>query len=134
MLSWHRPRPRLSRKPLHRLPRFRPAVEGLEERCLLAAPVIDTIAPQNVPAGKTLIVPVTATSPDGSALTYTVTSSNSAQVTAVAHTSNTFLKLTVQEQQTDGTFKPFADTADQSSMMGWVARDNNFAELGCVIG
>jgi cyclophilin family peptidyl-prolyl cis-trans isomerase len=117
MLSWHRPRPRLSRKPLHRLPRFRPAVEGLEERCLLAAPVIDTIAPQNVPAGKTLIVPVTATSPDGSALTYTVTSSNSAQVTAVAHTSNTFLKLTVQEQQTDGTFKPFADTADQSTLI-----------------
>jgi cyclophilin family peptidyl-prolyl cis-trans isomerase len=53
-------------------------VEGLEDRCLLAAPAVDpiTFAPLNVPAGKTLFVPVTATDTDGNPLTYTATSSN----------------------------------------------------------
>ena len=35
---------------------YRPVVEGLEDRCLLAAPVLDTIAvPLNLPVGKSLM-------------------------------------------------------------------------------
>jgi cyclophilin family peptidyl-prolyl cis-trans isomerase len=70
-------------------------VEGLEDRCLLAAPVIDPIAvPLNLPLGKSLIIPITATDPAGGAVTYTVTSSDP-QVTVTPHNNATFLKLTV---------------------------------------
>ena len=42
---------------------------------VLAAPVIDPIPNANIPAGKTLILPVTAGSPNGRPLTFTATSS-----------------------------------------------------------
>ena len=62
----------------HQRRAYRPIVEGLEDRCLLAAPVVDpiTFTPLNVPAGKTLFVPVTATDTDGNPLTYTAMSSD----------------------------------------------------------
>src|ERR1041385_1839359 len=66
-------------------------IEVLEERRLLAAPVIDAISNVTVPSGKSLIVPVTASDADSDTLTYSV-SSSSANVTASVHTGNPFLK------------------------------------------
>ena len=59
-----------------------------------AAPVIDPISNVSVPAGKSLILPVTATSTNGRALTYTVTGSTNAMA-IVLHTNNPFWKLNV---------------------------------------
>jgi cyclophilin family peptidyl-prolyl cis-trans isomerase len=74
--------------------RLRPRPEALEDRRLLTGPVIDPISPVTVPAGKSLILPVTATDTDGNPLTYTV-ASNNPKVTATVHTGNPFLKLSV---------------------------------------
>src|SRR5262249_44105606 len=104
MLKWFR---RPAGRPPRRL-HCRPFVEGLEERCLLAAPVIDPIANVTVPAGKALVVPVTATDTDGKPLTYTAASDNAA-VTVAVETGNPFLKLTVAEQQSDGTLTNLGD-------------------------
>src|SRR5436309_2707497 len=99
MRTWLRFRQRASRRHVYSASgiafalRSRPSVEGLEERCLLAAPVLDLIPGQITPFGKTVQVPVTASDADGDALTYSVTSSNP-QFTATLHT-GTFLKLTV---------------------------------------
>src|SRR5688500_11956425 len=54
----------------------RACMEVLEERQLLANPVLDPIPDQRVPGGKSLIVPLTATDEDGDRLTYTVSSDN----------------------------------------------------------
>src|SRR5262245_19615344 len=78
----------------HRARTYRPFTEGLEARRLLAAPVIDPIAAQTVPAGKTLFVPVTGGDADGNPLTYTVTSSNP-QVTAQVRPRSPFLRISV---------------------------------------
>jgi cyclophilin family peptidyl-prolyl cis-trans isomerase len=88
--------------------RRRPWLEQLEERCLLAAPVVDPIGNVTVPAGKSVVVPVTATDTDGNPLTYTATSDNSA-VTVEVHSGNPFLKISVSEQETDGTLKSMGD-------------------------
>jgi cyclophilin family peptidyl-prolyl cis-trans isomerase len=93
MLNWIR---RQARKPARsgRTHSYRPRVEGLEDRCLLTV-AITAIPSQNVPQGRTLIVPVAATDSAGNPLTYTVTSSNSSQVNAQVLTGNTFMKITV---------------------------------------
>jgi cyclophilin family peptidyl-prolyl cis-trans isomerase len=62
----------------------------------LAAPVIDPIANVTIPAGKSLILPITATSANGLPLTYTITSSTNA-VAVVMHTNNPFWQLTVAQ-------------------------------------
>src|SRR5947207_4889700 len=74
---------------------YRPVVEGLEDRCLLAAPVVDPInfQPLNVPVSKSLFIPITATDSDGDALSYTVTSSNS--LVTVTPRTGTYLKMSV---------------------------------------
>jgi len=101
-----------ARKPIARR---RLVVEELEDRCLLAAPVITTIAgmstsgtltPLNLPIGKSLIVPITATA--SNPLTYTVTSDNP-DVIVDLHTGNPFLEL----DTTDGTmvFEMLQDVA-----------------------
>ena len=59
-----------------------------------AAPVIDPIPSASIPAGKTLILPVTAGSPNGRPLTFTITSSTDA-IALVPHTNNPFWKLSV---------------------------------------
>jgi len=61
-----------------------------------AVPVIDPIGNVTIPAGKSLILPVTATSPTGRPLTYTVTSSTNG-IAAVLHTNNPFWQLTVAQ-------------------------------------
>jgi cyclophilin family peptidyl-prolyl cis-trans isomerase len=75
-------------------------VEALEDRCLLAAPVLDPIqVPLNIPVGKTLVVPISGTDPAGGPVTYTVTSSNP-KVTVLTHSNNTFLQMTVTQGTT----------------------------------
>jgi uncharacterized repeat protein (TIGR02543 family) len=59
-------------------------------------PTIDPIANVTIPAGKSLILPVTATSPSGRPLTYTVVSSTNA-IAVVQHTNNPFWQLTVAQ-------------------------------------
>jgi peptidyl-prolyl cis-trans isomerase A (cyclophilin A) len=61
---------------------------------LPAAPVIDPIPNANIPAGKSLIVPVTATSPNGRPLLFTATSSTNAIIVQV-HTNEPFWKMSV---------------------------------------
>ena len=68
--------------------------ESLEPRCLLAAPVLDTIADAAFPAGKSLILPLTASDADGDPLAYSFSSDNSA-VTVQMHAGNPVLRLTV---------------------------------------
>ena len=63
-------------------------------QCALAAPVIDPIGNVTIPAGKSLIIPVTATSPSGRPLTFTATSSTNRIIVQV-HTNNPFWKMTV---------------------------------------
>jgi cyclophilin family peptidyl-prolyl cis-trans isomerase len=61
---------------------------------LAAAPVIDPIPAATIPAGKSLIVPITASSTNGRPLTFTITSSTNA-IAVVPHTNNPFWKLSV---------------------------------------
>ena len=61
---------------------------------LPAAPAIDPIPSANIPAGKSLFVPITATSPNGRPLTFTATSSTN-RITVEVKTNNPFWKLTV---------------------------------------
>ncbi len=61
---------------------------------LVAAPVIDPIPAATIPAGKSLIVPITACSTNGRPLAFTITSSTNA-IAAVTHTDNPFWKLSV---------------------------------------
>jgi cyclophilin family peptidyl-prolyl cis-trans isomerase len=59
-----------------------------------AAPVIDPIPAATIPAGKSLILPLTATSANGRPLRFTITSSTNA-LAVVMHTNNLFWKLSV---------------------------------------
>lgn len=59
-----------------------------------AAPVIDPIPSAGIPAGKTLILPVTAGSPNGRPLTFTATSSTNG-ITVEVHTNNPFWKMSM---------------------------------------
>lgn len=59
-----------------------------------AGPVIDPFNNVSIPAGKSFIVPVTATSTNGRPLTFTATSSTNA-IAVVMHTNNPFWKMTV---------------------------------------
>src|SRR5260370_35936544 len=73
---------------------YKPVVEILEERCLLAAPVIDPIQVQlNLPAGKSLIVPISAADPAGGLISYTLTPPPGSQGTAT-HLTRSFVSLT----------------------------------------
>ncbi|MBE0540796.1 MAG: peptidylprolyl isomerase [Verrucomicrobia bacterium] len=61
-----------------------------------AGPVIDPIPNANIPAGKSLTLPVTASSPEGRPLTYTVTSSTN-RITVEVHTNNPYWKMSVAQ-------------------------------------
>jgi cyclophilin family peptidyl-prolyl cis-trans isomerase len=71
-----------------------------------AVPVIDPIPNASLPAGKTLILPVTASSPGGQPLTFTATSSTN-RITIVVHTNEPFWKMSmvqVAPSNTPGAF------------------------------
>jgi len=59
-----------------------------------AVPVIDPIPNASIPAGKTLILPVTASSPNGQSLTFTATS-NTNSITVQVHTNEPFWKMSI---------------------------------------
>ena len=88
-----------------------------------AAPVIDPIADVTIPAGKSLIVPVTATSSNGRPLTYTVTSSTNG-IAVVMHTNNPFWQLSVAQVA-----DPSAPGAYQTPYRGGVATVTNVGNL-----
>ena len=92
--------------------RRRPAVEVLEGRQLLAAPVIAPIAPVTMPEGKTEFVPVQGTDPDGGAISYTATS-DATGITATVRSGHPYLTLSVQGYG-DLTFQLFDDLAPQT--------------------
>src|SRR5439155_7777350 len=70
-----------------------------EERLVLTGASIDPIGTNvlpNVPANKTLFMPVTGADTDGKPLTYSVTSSNGAVIDATVHTTAaSFIKISV---------------------------------------
>ena len=70
-------------------------MERLEERQLLASPVIDTVAAVTIPSPKTLIVPLTASDADGDALTWSV-QSNNLDIIPTIHTGNPFVQINVK--------------------------------------
>jgi cyclophilin family peptidyl-prolyl cis-trans isomerase len=63
---------------------------------LWAGPVIDPLPNVILPAGKSIIIPITATVTNGQPLTYTVTGSTNAMA-LVLHTNNPFWKLNVAQ-------------------------------------
>jgi cyclophilin family peptidyl-prolyl cis-trans isomerase len=74
----------------------RAAVESLELRQYLAAPVLDAIPAQVAPIGKTLQIPLTASDADGDTLTYTVTDNSGSVTTFLRPSTNTWFELDVQ--------------------------------------
>lgn len=60
----------------------------------VAAPTIDPLGDVTIPAGKSLIIPVTATSPNGRPLTFTATSSTNG-IAVEVHTNDPFWKMSV---------------------------------------
>jgi len=89
----------------------------------LAAPVIDPIANVTIPAGKSLIIPVTATNSNGLPLTYTVTSSTNG-IAVVMHTNNPFWQLSVAQAASSD-----APGAYQTPYRGGVATVTNVGNL-----
>jgi cyclophilin family peptidyl-prolyl cis-trans isomerase len=82
---------------------------SLEERLVMAAPVLDPLAAATLPAGKTLMIPLTATDADGDALTYTVSGDNG-QILATVKTGQPFLKFSIAGYG-DMVFQLFDDIA-----------------------
>ena len=62
---------------------------GLLTLSASAAPVIDPISNVNLPAGKSLTIPITASSTNGRPLAFTATSSTN-RITLELHTNNPF--------------------------------------------
>src|ERR1017187_10535346 len=89
----------------------------------MAVPVIDPIGNVSVPAGKSLIIPVTATSPNGRPLTFTATSSTNRVVVQV-HTNNPFWKMTVVQAA-----PTIAPGAFQTPFRGSVETVTNIGDL-----
>ena len=88
-----------------------------------AAPVIDLIPSASVPAGKSLTIPITATSSNGRPLTYTITSSTNL-VTVEVHTNNPFWKMSVVQLAASN-----APGAFQTTFRGGIATVTNIGDL-----
>src|SRR6516165_5729377 len=90
---------------------------------LNAAPVIDPISNANIPAGKSVIIPVTANSPNGRPLTFTATSSTNRIVVEVK-TNEPFWKLTVVQVASSN-----APGAFQTPFRGGVTTVTNVGDM-----
>src|ERR1017187_6088364 len=88
-----------------------------------AAPVIDPIPSASIPAGKTLILPVTAGSPNGRPLTFTATSSTN-RITVEVHTNNPFWKMSVVQVA-----PAIAPGAFQTPFRGGIATVTNIGDM-----
>ncbi len=95
------------------------AITGLSS----AAPVIAPIANVTVPAGKSLIIPITATVTNGRPLTYTITGTTNA-IAIVMHTNDPFWKLNVAQACPGGTAGSF-----QIPFRGGVATVTNVGDM-----
>ena len=83
-------------RPAWRRPTYRPNLDVLEDRCLLAAPTIDPIqVPLNIPANKTLIVPITASDPGGGTVSISLAPASGATGIIVTPLTGTFLQISV---------------------------------------
>jgi cyclophilin family peptidyl-prolyl cis-trans isomerase len=89
----------------------------------VAAPVIDPIPNAGIPAGKTLILPVTAASPNGRPLTFTALSSTN-RITVEVHTNNPFWKMSVVQASAGN-----APGAFQTPFRGGVATVTNLGDM-----
>ena len=90
---------------------------------LIAAPLIDSIPAANIPAGTSLIVPVTASSPNGRPLTFTAVSSTN-RILVEIHTNNPFWKMSVVQVAATN-----APGAFQTPFRGGVATVTNVGDL-----
>ena len=90
---------------------------------LLAAPTIDPIPQASIPAGKSLIIPVTATSPNGLPLRFTATSSTT-RITVQVHTNNPFWNMSVAQAAS-----PAAPGAYQTPFRGGLVTVTNLGDL-----
>src|SRR5438132_1895906 len=108
MLNWFTRRPQIKQKQMKKLAScFRPKVEGLEDRTLLSI-TFPAIANQTIPEGKTLLLPLSATSSSGSKITYTISSSDTNITSQLLSSSNPFFKISVAGFG-DMTFELFQD-------------------------
>lgn len=96
---------------------------ALASRIIVAAPVIDPLPSVGVPAGKSITLPITATSPDGRPLTYTITSSTN-RITVEHHTNNPFWKMSVTQVAPSN-----APGAFQTPFRGGLATVTNVGDL-----
>ena len=90
---------------------------------LSAAPTIDPIPNASIPAGKSLIIPVTATSPNGLPLTFSATSSTN-RITVQVHTNNPFWKMSVVQAAS-----PAAPGAYPTPFRGGVETVTNIGDM-----
>jgi cyclophilin family peptidyl-prolyl cis-trans isomerase len=90
---------------------------------LFAAPVISPIANVTVPAGKSLIIPITATVTNGRPLTYTITGTTNAMA-IVVHTNDPFWKLNVAQA-----CAPNAPGSFQTPFRGGLATVTNVGDM-----
>src|SRR6266404_5175261 len=116
MLNWIRRRNPASKA----RPKYRPTVEGLEDRMVLStatAPIIGTIADVSLPNGGPVFVPVTGSSGNNSLISYSAASSDP-NVTVSVRAGFAYLDIkvkgfgpTVNGQATDGdmVFQLFSD-------------------------
>ena len=88
-----------------------------------AAPIIDPINNVSIPAGKSLIIPVTATSPNGLPLTFSATSSTN-RITVQVHTNNPFWKMSVAQAAS-----PAAPGAYQTPFRGGLETVTNVGDM-----
>lgn len=88
-----------------------------------AAPVIDAIPAANIPAGKSLTIPVTASSSNGRPLTYTVLSSTNG-ITIELHTNNPFWKMSVVQMAATN-----APGAFQTPFRGGIVTVTNIGDM-----
>jgi peptidylprolyl isomerase len=87
------------------------------------APTIDPIPNASIPVGKSLIIPVTATSPNGRPLTFTATSSTN-RITIQIHTNNPFWKISVAQAASQG-----APGAYQTPFRGGLQTVTNIGDM-----
>ena len=88
-----------------------------------AAPVIDSIPTASIPAGKSLTIPITATSSNGRPLTYTVLSSTNS-ITVEVQTNNPFWKMSVVQLATSN-----APGAFQTPFRGGITTVTNIGDM-----
>jgi cyclophilin family peptidyl-prolyl cis-trans isomerase len=113
---FRRPSPARRRRPRPAWRRrcYRPNLDVLEDRCLLAAPTVDPIqVPLNVPASKTLIVPVTASDPTpGGTVNISLAPTNGATGITVTPLTGTFLEINVSHTSSGSGDPAFTGTLE----------------------